>query len=873
MGYNIGIFVAGQSDQRGSVMAKLIQSVLPTARCTTINLRGQVQGYWQPRKNTKAVYEISAAAAPRVLEYTARLAEGNKYDAFVCIDIALAHYLLHDVRGMQEIDKLGGMMLDLHGKPLLLHFDPLHTYGRQHEAEHHAGHALMSQFMLKKLANRLAGVSVREKPAKFILPTSIGELEDCARIAERSRLIAFDIETASGCITCIGFACETSAAYTPVFVVPLFMNIDGTGGMYWASDAEFMLACEIIGRILQNDVPKAAHNGGYDLSYLFRYGWYVNNYIFDTMLMMHSTWPTLPRALYAGCAMMLTKYRFWKDDAKEVGEDGKVKWTAPRTPEKTYAYWHYNALDCVNTLELCFAMLEFWLKDDSIRFPTDAAKDYYWLTYVRKFAIEFGPAFYMSMTGVRASVDRQAALKATLMKDAEKARDMLTTLVGDPDYNPNSAAQNAFLIYDVLDIKPLARKGRVTDKRILQKFADMHPIYAEVINAIAHAKEPLNNASKYGELPLLGDAYFAYQLKAAVTTTARLASSKHNFGFGSNAQNMPKPMRVFCVAEPGEVLVASDYSQSDSYFVAFESQDEVMIETVLDDRDTHSVHVEFFFGYKYEDVVKGAAEKAAWVVDPVTGVRQIIKKVSHGTNYDMGGGTMLLNIRREAAVAMVNALLASDNSRKFIAYMGLDASKGVDFYKGQGALWSDAQLAKACDFSQALYYMRYTKLKRWKVDAVAEAAMNFGVIPMFGGSSTRMLCKPALNPRFVPAAYGQGGTAGNINNAMLRLYYLADDMWQAGFRMSIQVHDELVCAVPLTRLDLIQRKVDIMEAECVIHGRRFKIPVEAELSLSWDPKNTVVWKGVDAVDYTALLAAAEAKTTKKLGIADGIFIG
>jgi hypothetical protein len=394
----------------------------------------------------------------------------------------------------------------------------------------------------------------------------------------------------------------------------------------------------------------------------------------------------------------------------------------------------------------------------------------------------------------------------------------------------------------------------------------LHPIYHDVISSIWAAKEPANNASKYGDLALLGGKYFAYQLKASVTTTSRLSSAAHNLGYGTNAQNMPKSMRVFCHAEPGDYLVSSDYSQSDSYFVAFESQDETMIETVMDDRDTHSVHVEFFFGHKYEDVVQGAKEKAEWVVHPVTGVRQIIKKVSHGTNYDMGGGTMLLNIRRDAAIAMVNALLSSANARNFIAFMGLDKSKPPAFYQGQGALWSDQQLAKACDFSQALYYLRYPKLKRWKVEAVALAHMDFGVVEMFGGSATRMLCKPNLNPRFVPAAYGQGGTAGNINNAMLRLYFLAEDMWAAGFRMNIQIHDELLCSIPKTRLDLVQRKVDIMEAECEVHGRKFKIPVEAELMKTWNPKETVVWKGLGALDYHEAIAKKEHNTLAKLGL-------
>ena len=865
MGYNIAIFVAGNSDSRGSVMAKLIQSVIPTARCVTLNARTHFPKFWQTKKNTKATYVRSESDVPAVKRYMQDLANSGRYDAFVCIDIGLAHYLIEEPLALQVIDKLGGQLMQIGDKPMLMHFDPLHTYGRQHDPEHHAAYALMSSFMVKKLFNPMSGIPSAEKPVRFSLPTSEAELLACKELAAKSKLIAFDIETSGGFISCIGFACETSLPYVPVFVLPLYVNIDDSHGSYWASQSLAMTAFTIAEQILANDVPKVAHNGSYDLSYIFRYGWYVNNYVFDTMLMMHATWPTVPRSLYVGASMFLDNYRFWKDDAKEVDEDGKTKWVTPREADKTFAYWLYNGLDCANTLELCLAILRFWTGETENRYPENRAGNYFWRTYVRKFAIEFGPVAYMSMTGIRADANRQAALSMQLKQQAAKARSDLSVLLGDPDFNPNSPPQTAFVIYDLLGIKPLTRKGRVTDKRILQKFADLHPVYNDVITSIWAVKEPLNNASKYGEMPLLAGTHFAYQLKASATTTARLASSKHNLGYGTNVQNLPKPMRVMFTAEPGEVLVSADYSQSDSYFVAFESGDEAMMKAVTDDRDTHSVHVEFFFGHKYEDVVAGDKAKASWVVHPVTGVRQIIKKVSHGTNYDMGGDTMLLNIRREAAITMVNALLSSVNAKTFMKYMGLDASKGAGFYEGQGALWSDPQLAKACDFAQRLYYARYPELKRWKVDAVADAHMTFGVIEMFGGSCTRMLCAPSKNPRFVPAAKGQGGTAGNINNAMLRLYYLADDMWQDGFRMTIQVHDELVSSIPEGKWYLAERKVAIMETPCEIKGRKFTIPVEADLAYSWDPKNTVAWQGGDA-DYSKLLREAENKTRAKLGV-------
>lgn len=874
-GLRIGVLVSSSADKRPAAMTRLIQAVMPGTYVTVLNLRHTVRDYWVPKANTKATYEIGPLGRENfTLAWERFCTQRNpiEYDAFICYDEAFAHHVLppDDAKTLTSTDVLHGMIVETHGKPVLFHSDPLHTYGRQYPDEYRAVYSFMSAFAIKKLATRLAGIPGLEKPTKFFLPQTVADLRACEKLLAKSNLIASDIETSGGYISVIGFAADvTGLDYAPVIVIPFMTNLDETGS-YWADDASLLEAFATTERILANPVPKCFHNGSYDLTYIFRYGWSVNNFIYDTMHMLHATFPTMPKALYIGAGLLLSNYRYWKDDGKDIDDQGKAKWQVPRTPDKTANYWIYNGLDCANTLELCLSILRLWNNTHGGRYPIfQGGYDYVWRNYIREFSLQYGPALYMSMHGLRVDPERQLALKRKLLGEADEADDKLGILLGEPDFNANAPAQVATVLYDWLDLKPLARKGRTTDKRVVQTFADMHPIYATVIKAIADVKEPRNNASKYADMEMFGGRLWT-NLKAGNTTTTRLASSKHNRGYGTNLQNVPKSMRLMCQAEPDEYLVSSDYSQSDSYFVAFESGDEVMIETVTDARDTHSVHVEFFFGDKYEDVVRGAANNEDWVVDPVTGKRQIIKKVSHGTNYDMGGATMLLNIRKDAAISMIHSLLDSKNAKLFMQFMGLDLSKSPTHYIGMGALWSTSQLEKACDFAQALYYHRYPRLKEWKKAAVADANRAFGVIPMFGGSTTVMLCKPMANPRFVPAAKGQGGTAGNINNAMLRMYFLAESMWTAGFRMVLQVHDELVCAVPKDRLDLVDRKVAIMETPCTINGRTFVVPVEAELSYSWSAKHTVVYKGLDkhsAAEYSSLTLEKEAKLLKQLNLA------
>lgn len=863
MARNVAVIVMNSNDQRGRTATKLINAVFPQARCTTVNFRSYCPGYWELKPGTKETMWVGENGHANFAERWAKLEKAG-YDAVVCFDEGLAHHVLppRDAATIKSTDPLAGMIVK-HGKlPILFIMDPLWTYGRSYDAETQASRTLMTMFHLKKLWAALQDMPPLEKPIEVVIPTSAAELRACEKLAAEAAAIAVDIETSGGFISCTGFALELPRrARNVAVVIPYMINIED--GSFWKDDHMLSLALDVTGRILANDVPKVFHNGGvFDAAWLFRYGWYPNNFVWDTMHMMHSMFPTLPKALYNGAGMLLSNYRYWKDDGKDVDEQGKTKWQIPNKPDATLRYWNYNGLDCANTLELFVAILRLWENDPVTRnrYPHwQAGYDHAWRNYVREITIQLGPCLYMSMHGLKADVERQAAIRNKLNQESAAAREKLAILLDDPDFNPNSPQQVANLIYDVLDIKPLARKGRTTDKRVTQTFADSHPIYADVIKSIEAVKEPKNNASKYGDMDNWGGRIL-YALKAGNTTTARLASSQHAFRTGTNFQNYPASMREWMVADEGQILVSCDYSQSDSYFVAFESQDKTMMETVTDDRDTHSVHVEFFFGYPYEKVM--ASLKEDWVKHPITGVRQIIKKVTHGTNYDMGGATMLMNVRREAAIAMCNALLGSKNAMLFMKYMALDVSKGALFYVGQASLWSNPQLERACEFAQKLYYYRYKTLADWKKRLVGDTLGAHGLIEMFGGTTTVMLCAPSKNPRFIPAAKGQGGTAGNINNAMIRLYLLNQSMWDRGFRMILQVHDELVTSVPENSLDLVQQKIAIMESPCKIHGREFVIPVGAELSRSWSKSATVEFKGLDnqtLSDYHSAINEAEAK--------------
>jgi len=108
----------------------------------------------------------------------------------------------------------------------------------------------------------------------------------------RAKEIAFDIETAGGQITCIGFAPSEKFAV----VIP-FVDYRKDGWSYWKPDDE-LLAWVYVRGILKLPAAKTAHNGIFDIHYLWRkMGIVPHNYTTDTMLVHHALQPESKKGL------------------------------------------------------------------------------------------------------------------------------------------------------------------------------------------------------------------------------------------------------------------------------------------------------------------------------------------------------------------------------------------------------------------------------------------------------------------------------------------------------------------------------------------------------------------------------------------------
>jgi uracil-DNA glycosylase len=125
---------------------------------------------------------------------------------------------------------------------------------------------------------------------------------------ESCREFSFDIETAFGQITCIGFATDVGTA----LVVP-FLDYRKPGGHYWPTLEEELEAWSWVAKFCAHPQAKSVgQNTLYDIQYLwYLYGIPVPSYQDDTMLLHHSLHPESEKGL-AFLGSVYTNEVAWK---------------------------------------------------------------------------------------------------------------------------------------------------------------------------------------------------------------------------------------------------------------------------------------------------------------------------------------------------------------------------------------------------------------------------------------------------------------------------------------------------------------------------------------------------------------------------------
>ena len=814
-----------------------------------VSLATKIRTIWQKSGKVKEV--VSPNAKRLIVEHVNAYIDKLRPKVIVINDQAVLNTLLNNE---WKLEKCRGSVYHYRDIPCIVIDDLLKAFSEKADlrgkSKVDAGkyRAKYNSWILRndleKTKRWVNGTQNEQPKFTYTVCRTRSDLEKLSERVGQASLVAPDIETYGPCITCIGYTLLFPSGEVHSYVIP-FMDGRNASGCFWNTSEDYQFAYETMRTVNASPVPKVLQGGHYDAAYLIYYRAPLRNWYADTFFAMYALWVEAPRSIAFTASLFLDYYMFWKEESKGDAEE-KKKEKFHRTTEELERYWRYCCLDTYNTL-LC------WLRVSPLLF---IEKNKWALeNYKKVFRAQVGPALLMSMTGLRESPQRLAKYVAYETEQTEKNLKSLRIMTREPEFNPNSTAHKSWLIYDLLGAKPIKLRGknasknpRTTDEKILKLIAATHPFFDIFIQKIWDTNKPKNKIAKYSRMRLLNNRVM-FNAKAGATVTTRYATSQHAMGYGTNVQNWDPQTQPIVVADDGWVFFEPDYSKSDTWFVAFTSQDEEMMRVVSGERDTHCHHVEMFFKIPYDKVYKGYKAKEDWVIDAVRGVRQNSKRIGHGANYQMGDYTLYVLMGHNETIAaaettgakilIIKTRMGKERTVLWIPFLGSkehEIKDGTLIRELSPGEWKREYLIFFCGVMLEQYYKGYRGMNPWFRSSIEECVANGNKVTTAYGFTRYFFGDVAHDKaiqRQISAQYGQGGTSGNINRCLDEFYYSGKFDFNEIMLLS-QTHDSLFFQIREEKLHHWAPKViELMEQPVTINERTFSVPAEGKVGYSW----------------------------------------
>lgn len=252
----------------------------------------------------------------------------------------------------------------------------------------------------------------------------------------------------------------------------------------------------------------------------------------------------------------------------------------------------------------------------------------------------------MERTGIRVDPKELEKMSKSMEKEVRRLEKDIWKLAGN-EFNINSPAQLAGILFDKLNLQPPTRRGkgkvRSTAADILEEMSAQHPLPAKIIEfrEISKLKSTYVDALPKLIHPQTGRLHTSFSQTTAAT--GRLSSSDPNL------QNIPirtelgREIRSAFVAERGKILLSADYSQIELRVMAHFSEDPVLIDAFRNGEDIHARTAQEVFG------VGPMAQNAEH--------RRAAKAINFGIIYGLSafGLAQQLSIGQKEAAQFINA--------------------------------------------------------------------------------------------------------------------------------------------------------------------------------------------------------------------------
>lgn len=269
---------------------------------------------------------------------------------------------------------------------------------------------------------------------------------------------------------------------------------------------------------------------------------------------MHHAWDAAAPHDIAFQASILTRERYWKDEAKDPEQ-------ASQYMSNLAAFYTYNGKDAAVGRELVDRHLE--------QLQKIGQQEFYWHHYAQLFA----PLMDLMRRGIRVDLDVRRQHAQALQLEGDELRTSLGAMTGVELFSKKAISSHKlknWLYRELgLPVQTKRRKGNkngaarteTADEVALKKLMGKYPEKLRAPGeAILRHRRVTKLAESYSDTRLAPDQRF-YSAYGLNTEAGRLQSKKNPRGWGSNAQNIDREARAQFLPEEGCIAWEVDGSQ------------------------------------------------------------------------------------------------------------------------------------------------------------------------------------------------------------------------------------------------------------------------------------------------------------------------
>ncbi|MBZ5701788.1 MAG: DNA polymerase I [Acidobacteriia bacterium] len=205
----------------------------------------------------------------------------------------------------------------------------------------------------------------------------------------------------------------------------------------------------------------------------------------------------------------------------------------------------------------------------------------------------------MERAGVRVDPAALEAMSQAMEKEVRRLEKEIWALAG-AEFNVNSPAQLAEILFDKLNLQPSPRRGkakaRSTAADILEELRAQHALPGKIIEyrEISKLKSTYVDALPKLIHPETGRLHTSFSQTG--TATGRLSSSDPNLQNIPVRSELGREIRAAFAAEKGKLLLSADYSQIELRIMAHFSDDPVLVAAFRNGEDIHARTAQEVFG-------------------------------------------------------------------------------------------------------------------------------------------------------------------------------------------------------------------------------------------------------------------------------------